>query len=1389
MRIELTLSHGDAQRDIAVVATSAADLATLRAEFARTCAAPDDSMMWSRDRALPPTALLGEDGLRTGSIVSVGTPAAAAVHPGLLTLHIVGGPDSGRMLRLERGRYRLGRGRDCEVRLRDPDASRQHASIEVTATSVTLRDLDSTNGTYLDGEPVAHEGVRLRPTELIRIGDTFLSVAGPDDAPAALHAADDGQVLVLRPPRRSPQVEGREIALPDPGSSARPRGVQWITALLPAGAGCAIAWFSNSPQFLLFALLSPLMMMSSSLGDRVHWRRSRRREAASFARRSAAAHGAIRAGLADETAARRAAAPDPAHVQRLVSLPGGRLWERSRDDADLLRVRLGTADLPSTLRTRQGAATHPAGVVTAVPLSAELRDGPLGVAGPADVVAGIGRWLVGQLAASHSPTELQLALLLSPAAAPSWFWARWLPHLQARVAVSGDEWQQLVKDVTTLAEQRRRSRRLDPSGWRGPWLVIVVDRVAALADVPGLADVLERGSAVGITAICVDEHDSRLPTSCISVARVVGANGTRLSLRTAHSDTVPVVADQVSPSWAEELARGLAPLVDAGAAGSSALADGCQLREVLGAGHLEVETIAARWMTAGGNARTVLGLSADGPLPVDLVADGPHALIAGTTGAGKSELLQTLVVGLAAHHPPDDVNFLLIDYKGGAAFADCARLPHTAGLVTDLDAHLTARALCSLNSELRRRERLFADTGASDLMAYRASGPTTPLARLVIVVDEFAALADELPDFVRGLVGVAQRGRSLGVHLVLATQRPGSAISPEIRANTTLRIALRVADPAESTDVIGAVDAALIERSQPGRAYVRTGSTLTCIQAAHAAAPHRPVGAGPRVEILDPWRRGRPAPADAAGETDLSALVAAIRAAADRAGRARASTPWLPPLPQRLPSDELNDAGPLTSIPFGLVDLPAEQRRETLTLDLTDGTSLLVSGAPRTGRTAALTSIALAAAQRLGPQRLQLYVIDPTAALAGIAALLPHCASVAGPDEPELALRLLGRLDAECARRVAARGAGTGPVDAPMLLLIDGWQNVLASLGDAEATVCADLLASLLRAGAPAGLTVVVAGDRTVLAPRFSGAFAAKLVLRLADVADYGLAGISPRDVPAAMPPGRALRAADAAVVQLAHDGVAVDAGATAAGIASSWATSRAPGLDQRAIRVRPLPRHVCLADLPVEPGRMAVGVVGDAAVPLRIDPFVGAGRILIGGPPRSGRSTLLRSLLAQAVHGGLRTVVSAPARSPLAADARRAPVRLIDPADRTSVLGAPPAQPTLLLVDDSETLVDAAVGEELVSWMRASDAPLAAVVAGRADDLATTYRGVAAEVRRSHCGILLRPGPVDGELLGVRLPRRASAGPPGRGVIVGDPCWGDVFAEGDAVPIQVAQP
>ena len=178
---------------------------------------------------------------------------------------------------------------------------------------------------------------------------------------------------------------------------------------------------------------------------------------------------------------------------------------------------------------------------------------------------------------------------------------------------------------------------------------------------------------------------------------------------------------------------------------------------------------------------------------------------------------------------------MLVDYKGGAAFDACARLPHVAGVVTDLDERLAERALRSLHAELRRREQLLRAAGATDLTAYRAQAGSAPIPRLVIVVDELATLAQDLPEFVPSLVGVAQRGRSLGVHLVLATQRPSGAISDDIRANTNLRIALRVQDAAESVDIVGVPDAAALPRHRPGRAVLRFGPG-ECVVAQVASA-------------------------------------------------------------------------------------------------------------------------------------------------------------------------------------------------------------------------------------------------------------------------------------------------------------------------------------------------------------------------------------------------------------------------------------------------------------------------------------------------------------------------------------------------------------------------
>lgn len=1389
MRIELSISGSGGSQDVAILAPAAASFAAVANDLADAVGACADAPVWSGGRLLRPDARLGDAGLRTGSLLTVGTPSRDGFRPGVLSFHVVGGPEAGRVLPLERGRLTIGRSTDCDLVLGDDRASRRHAALEIGTTSLRLHDLSSTNGTSVDDVAVGTSGVALRPGQLIRIGDSLLEVCGSGETPASLVPAGDA-VLVNRAPRAAAPVLDREIAIPQRVESTQPRRVQWVTALLPAAAGGAIAWIMHSPQFLLFALLSPVMMVSSSLGDRAHWRRSRRREAATYRVRRSEADRAITDALADETTARRTNAPDPAALRRLASTPSSRLWERRRTDIDHLCLRLGSTDLPSTLQVRTGSSVGPAGVLHNVPLCVDLRAGPVGIAGPAGVVAGLSRWLVAQLAVLHSPADVDLVLLLSIDSAPHWTWARWLPHLGGRVATCPDEWQALVVDLTATLEQRRAARRLDPRGWAGKWTVVVVDQAARLTDIAGLAALLAGGAGVGLSAVCVDTEAHALPTSCATVALVRGESGARVALRTGGAPgTDDALIDRVSPAWAHSVARALAPLVDAGADDSSAVPAACRLLDVLGLVDLDADAVRRRWAASTGRLDTVLGVSADGLLHVDLVADGPHALVAGTTGAGKSELLQSLVAGLAATHPPEELTFLLVDYKGGAAFAECARLPHTAGLVTDLDPQLTRRALQSLHAELRRRERLFAAAGAVDLDTYREC-PRECVPRLVIVVDEFATLADELPDFVRGIVGVAQRGRSLGVHLILATQRPGSAVSAEIRANTSVRIALRVTDPAESDDIIDAPDAASIERSRPGRAYLRAGSSLTCFQTARAGGGEDSAPVGVSIEPLGEWRRRVSSAARAPRADELASLVDVLGDVARSTGRPAARSPWLEPLPTLLAAADLAPTDSTTAVAIGSLDLPAEQAQPALAFELASGTSVLVAGGPRSGRTGALAAVALGAATKLAPQRVEIYLIDPVGTLATAVGGLPHVATAIGADGSGLIATLLRRLDSVVARRVASRGA---PSDHPLpalLLVIDAWDSFLASQEDAEAVRCAELLTNLLRCGAAAGLTTVVAGDRSLLAPRFAGSFGTRLLLRFADKNDYGLVGVPLRDVPTSMPSGRGIRAADGAEFQIAHVGAApshAEMQRTAREIASAW-TGAAPSTG--AIRIRSLPRQVCLSQLsPREPSRLSIGIAGDAAVPLTIDPFVGSRRLLVAGPPRSGRSTTLCSMLIEACRVGTTTVVAAPVRSPLVAEARLHGTRVIDPADTSELGNSPPHTPTLLLVDDSDAFLDCAAGDQLTSWVRASAAPLAVVVTGLSDDLATTYRGIAAEVRRSRCGLLLRPGPLDGELLGVRLRRKPAAGPPGRGLLIGEPSWGALFDEGEPVPIQVAQP
>ncbi len=444
---------------------------------------------------------------------------------------------------------------------------------------------------------------------------------------------------------------------------------------------------------------------------------------------------------------------------------------------------------------------------------------------------------------------------------------------------------------------------------------------------PALSRLMADGPEFGVVVIVGAATAAQLPGECRAVVDV-GRQGESGTVTLTHTgDTVPgIVIDGLSTELATELARRLAPLRDASAASASGeVPRRVLLLDLLDLPEPDAAGIRRRWAEhAGtGDLGAPIGEGAAGPVVVDLRRDGPHGLTAGTTGAGKSELLQSYIGALAATHPASSLTFVLIDYKGGAAFKDCIELPHTVGFFTDLDAHLARRALVSLNAELRRREEILREHGCKDLPELEQRRPDVAPAGLVIVVDEFAFLKKEVPEFVAGIIDIAQRGRSLGVHLMLATQRPSGVVDDNIRANTNLRIALRVAGEEDSMDVLDRPDAARIAKSLPGRGYVRLGhSDVALVQAAYANSRSQQGGATRQPTTAVPFavRSGLRATATAhtgrevhdERPTDLQRLVAAIRDAHVQGGVPDQPKPWLDPLAAHVDLAELG-AGPATA--------------------------------------------------------------------------------------------------------------------------------------------------------------------------------------------------------------------------------------------------------------------------------------------------------------------------------------------------------------------------------------------------------------------------------------------------------------------------------------------
>jgi S-DNA-T family DNA segregation ATPase FtsK/SpoIIIE len=748
-------------------------------------------------------------------------------------------------------------------------------------------------------------------------------------------------------------------------------------------------------------------------------------------------------------------------------------------------------------------------------------------------------------------------------------------------------------------------------------------------------------------------------------------------------------------------------------------------------------------------------------------------------------LLRTLVTGLAVACPPERLTFVLVDFKGGAAFDRCADLPHVVGLVTDLDEQLARRAVRGLDAELRRRERLLRDAGAADIAGYRRAAPATaPLPRLVVVIDEFATLAAEHPHVLDAFVGLAQRGRSLGLHLVLATQRPSGAVSDHIRANTDLRIALRVQDPADSIDVLGVADAAFLPRQHPGRGLIRFGPAE--VVPFHAAPVAAPAAARHSAVLLAPFgpmpvdtRLGRAIAAAAAqpavgshgpGEPATTAgvveLVGAIADAFRSSGAPTPHRPWPDPLPTRLDLDlsavAPTDAGELGPLPFALADDVDRQRQVPIGWDRRAG-NLLLTGMPGSGTSTALTSMALRLAATTRPDRCHLYVLDLGPSRLTPLAALPHVGAVIGAAETERQRRLVLRLSAELtARQADPARAGQS---ARIVLLLDGAATFATTWSDPLLPVL-EALTRLLTEGPAVGIHMALTADRPSAVPRaWAAATAQRVAFRLADLADLAMLGLSPSAVPP-LPPGRAVWVEAGLSGQVA---ICADPAAEVARLAALHGA--APG---GPAPVAVLPRVVDPATLRpsvTEDGawQLPIGIAELTLAPIALVLHPGD-HALIAGPARAGRSTALATLAQVAArlpapHRPEIRAVAGP-RSPLAASDDVDEV--VDPAGAAGLARASSGgQPLLLLVDDAELVEDS--HGDLRGLVAARRPDIHVVAAGRADALRGAFHHWSRGLRASGLGLLLRPSlDLDGELLGVALPRRTPApAAPGRGWLV----------------------
>lgn len=917
-----------------------------------------------------------------------------------------------------------------------------------------------------------------------------------------------------RPPRLISPLPKQVVKLPKiPTLTEKNISAEWLTMVLPFAAVIlsAVIMFSISgagstwTTYLLFIPIMACSYLASALVSSKQKKEYQKKLNGLHAKLNNELF-TIEKTLSDlnqeERRKRFRVDPDIAECLKRVQDADPRLGERRPSDDDFLHVRIGTGNVHASYQIHQEEIEQESDefikeinslkdistryeTIPDAPYLIHLPEtGSLGICGDQSISQNITYSILCQVMTHHWPDEVRISVICALDDVSEWKWLEKSPHsshlLSAMInpVLKNDPrgvMAAVMKDLELELQQREQTyeakKLLKHEGENPalltplPRLILIFDDVEVAFNHPAVSLLLEKGKELGVYGIFLTNHSSRVPGQC---SGIINVQDEKVLYKQSGMNTQVCTPDLMNRKMIDAFVDALAEIPFPSGGATSQPPEQVTFLQMFNARRVEDLPIEEWWngKSPYGYLRAPIGrTSPTSDWIFDLNdrdgAHGPHGLLGGMTGSGKSEALKAIILALAVTHHPYDLNFALVDFKGGAAFNELRNLPHTVGVVTDIESNPTfaERVIQSLTGEIERRKKILENArstfqfGRSHIDEYREKLRTRrPLPRLLIVFDEFAEFKTRNPEESRKLIGIARQGRSLGVHLLLATQNIASAIDPEIMQNSTYKICLRVSEPQDSVQMIGIPDAVSLKR---GRAYFSVSSRVL-YQSAYSGADYIPSEVGESVPnsmiriypdgrretvSMLAWKNPSQNQLKTQPATEAAAVVEHLSAVASKMGLKKPTSVWQDALPDRLylpdifeksfiggwngekwlPCRLLTDRTTeiATVAPYlGLYDDPQEQSQPCFQVDLSQGGNLLIFGSAGSGKSTLLRTFVTSLALTHAPDQLHVYVLDYGGQpRLKILEAFPHVGAVITRIETERTQRLVSYLSSEILRR------------------------------------------------------------------------------------------------------------------------------------------------------------------------------------------------------------------------------------------------------------------------------------------------------------------------------------------------------------------------------------